>query len=117
MKYTLQILIDRDRDNNGTIKKQTIKANNDLEALLYVFNNYDLQNSYYITDEEEEFDTVMDYLKNNKIKEGVELLTNLYFEDLDISDYYDCIVCLKNIDTNTIVIEDDIDIEEWFGED
>ena len=55
-------------------------------------------------------------MSKNKIEEGVKLLTDLYFDNFDISDYYDDIISLTAPDGH-VVIEDDIDIEDWFGDD
>ena len=124
--YKLTIIVGRDRDSDGELAEENIKAENDLKALLYVFENYNLQNAgmfngYYDDDELEEDDIelknkILNCVKENKIEEGVKLLTDLYFNNFDISDYYADIVKLEAPDGH-IVIEDDIDVEGWFGDD
>lgn len=120
-KYILTIITGRDRDSIGDVTKKTFNAKNDLDALLYVFKNYNLQNAGMFNGdyEEDELEEDQIELKNNilkcvkegKIQEGIELLTDLYFDNFDISDYYDDIVCLEG--PNGIIIEDDIDLSDW----
>ena len=120
-KYTLTIITGRDRDSIGEITKETFDAKNDLEALLYVFENYKLQNAGmfngdYEDDELEDEDielknNILNCVKEEKVEEGIKLLTDLYFDNFDISDYYDDIVSLEG--SNGIVIEDDIDLADW----
>ena len=43
--YKLTIITGRDRDSDGVLQNITIKAENDLDALLQVFKGYDLQNA------------------------------------------------------------------------
>lgn len=125
-EYKLVIITGRDRGDDGKLTKESFQADNDLAALLYVFENYDLQNAGmfngdYEDDDLEEDDielknNILNCVKENKIEEGVKLLTDLYFDNFDISDYYDDIISLTAPDGH-IVIEDDIDIEDWFGDD
>lgn len=120
-KYILTIITGRDRDSIGDVTKKTFNAKNDLDALLYVFKNYNLQNAGMFNGdyEEDELEEDQIELKNNilkcvkegKIQEGIELLTDLYFDNFDISDYYDDIVSLEG--PNGIIIEDDIDLSDW----
>ena len=124
--YKLTIITGRDRDSDGVLQNITIKAANDLDALLQVFKGYDLQNAgmFYgeytdedLTEEDKQLkERILNCVKENKIEEGVKLLTDLYFDNFDISDYYADIVKLEAPDGH-IVIEDDIDLEGWFGED
>ena len=77
------------------LTKESFQADNDLAALLYVFENYDLQNAGmfngdYEDDDLEEDDielknNILNCVKENKIEEGVKLLTDLYFDNFDIS--------------------------------
>lgn len=125
-EYKLVIITGRDRGDDGKLTKESFQADNDLAALLYVFENYDLQNAGmfngdYEDDDLEEDDielknNILNCVKENKIEEGVKLLTDLYFDNFDISDYYDDIISLTAPDGH-VVIEDDIDIEDWFGDD
>lgn len=124
-EYKLTIITGRDRDSDGELTKESFKAKNDLEALLYVFKTYDLQNAGMFNgtyedgdwDEEDEQlrQNILNCVKENKIEEGIKLLTDLYFDGFDISDYYDDIVKLEAPDGH-IVFEDDIDIEGWYGD-
>lgn len=124
--YKLVIITGRGRGDDGKLTKESFQADNDLAALLYVFENYDLQNAGmfngdYEDDDLEEDDielknNILNCVKENKIEEGVKLLTDLYFDNFDISDYYDDIISLTAPDGH-IVIEDDIDIEDWFEDD
>ena len=124
--YKLTIITGRDRDSDGVLQNITIKAENDLDALLQVFKGYDLQNAGMfngeytdedLTEEDKQLkERILNCVKENKIEEGVKLLTDLYFDNFDISDYYADIVKLEAPDGH-IVIEDDIDVEEWFGDD
>lgn len=125
-EYKLVIITGRGRGEDGKLTKESFQADNDLAALLYVFENYDLQNAGmfngdYEDDDLEEDDielknNILNCVKENKIEEGVKLLTDLYFDNFDISDYYDDIISLTAPDGH-VVIEDDIDIEDWFGDD
>ena len=125
-EYKLVIITGRGRGDDGKLTKESFQADNDLAALLYVFENYDLQNAGmfngdYEDDDLEEDDielknNILNCVKENKIEEGVKLLTDLYFDNFDISDYYDDIISLTAPDGH-VVIEDDIDIEDWFGDD
>ena len=125
-EYKLVIITGRGRGDDGKLTKESFQADNDLAALLYVFQNYDLQNAgmfngEYEDDDLEEDDielknNILNCVKENKIEEGVKLLTDLYFDNFDISDYYDDIISLTAPDGH-VVIEDDIDIEDWFGDD
>ena len=125
-EYKLVIITGRGRGDDGKLTKESFQADNDLAALLYVFQNYDLQNAGmfngdYEDDDLEEDDielknNILNCVKENKIEEGVKLLTDLYFDNFDISDYYDDIISLTAPDGH-VVIEDDIDIEDWFGDD
>lgn len=124
--YKLTIITGRNRDSNGVLQNITIKAENDLDALLQVFKGYDLQNAGMfngeytdedLTEEDKQLkERILNCVKENKIEEGVKLLTDLYFDNFDISDYYADIVKLEAPDGH-IVIDGDIDVEEWFGED
>lgn len=125
-EYKLVIITGRGRGDDGKLTKESFQADNDLAALLHVFENYDLQNAGmfngdYEDDDLEEDDielknNILNCVKENKIEEGVKLLTDLYFDNFDISDYYDDIISLTAPDGH-VVIEDDIDIEDWFGDD
>lgn len=124
-EYKLVIITGRGRGDDGKLTKESFQADNDLAALLYVFENYDLQNAGMFNgdyeDDLEEDDielknNILNCVKENKIEEGVKLLTDLYFDNFDISDYYDDIISLTAPDGH-VVIEDDIDIEDWFGDD
>ena len=125
-EYKLVIITGRGRGDDGKLTKESFQADNDLAALLHVFENYDLQNAgmfngEYEDDDLEEDDielknNILNCVKENKIEEGVKLLTDLYFDNFDISDYYDDIISLTAPDGH-VVIEDDIDIEDWFGDD
>ena len=119
--YKLTIITGRDRDSIGDINKETFKAENDLKALLYVFEQYNLQNAGMFNGEYEEEDlieedkmlkeTILDCVREKRIQQGVKLLTDLYFDNFDISDYYDDIVKLEG--PNGVVIEDDLDLSDW----
>ena len=125
-EYKLVIITGRGRGDDGKLTKESFQADNDLAALLYVFENYDLQNAGmfngdYEDDDLEEDDielknNILNCVKENKIEEGVKLLTDLYFDNFDISDYYDDIISLTAPDGH-VVIEDDIDVDDWFGDD
>lgn len=125
-EYKLVIITGRGRGDDGKLTKESFQADNDLAALLHVFENYDLQNAGmfngdYEDDDLEEDDielknNILNCVKENKIEDGVKLLTDLYFDNFDISDYYDDIISLTAPDGH-VVIEDDIDIEDWFGDD
>lgn len=119
--YTLKIITGRDRDSIGVLQNITIKAENDLDALLQVFKGYDLQNAGMfngeytdedLTEEDKQLkEQILTCVKQNKIEEGVKLLTDLYFDNFDISDYYADIVKLEG--PNGVVIEDDLDLSDW----
>lgn len=123
-KYKLTIITGRDRDSIGDVTKKTFNAKNDLDALLYVFKNYKLQNAgmfngYYEDDELEDEDielknNILKCVKEDKVEEGIKLLTDLYFDNFDISDYYDDIVKLEG--PNGVIIEDDLDLSDWEDE-
>lgn len=125
-EYKLVIITGRGRGDDGKLTKESFQADNDLAALLHVFENYDLQNAGmfngdYEDDDLEEDDielknNILNCVKENKIEEGVKLLTDLYFDNFDISDYYDDIISLTAPDGH-VVIEDDIDVDDWFGDD
>ena len=125
--YKLTIITGRDRDSDGKLETVTIKAESDFDALFQVFEDYNLQNAgmfngAYEDDEIEGEDEVLRQKildcvgEPSKVKEGVKLLTDLYFNNFDISDYYDDIVKLEAPDGH-IVIDGDIDVEKWFGDD
>ena len=125
--YKLTIITGRDRDSDGKLETVTIKAESDFDALFQVFEDYNLQNAgmfngAYEDDEIEGEDEVLRQKildcvgEPSKVKEGVKLLTDLYFDNFDISDYYDDIVKLEAPDGH-VVIEDDIDLTGWFGDD
>ena len=127
-EYKLTIITGRDRDSDGELTKESFKAKNDLEALLYVFKTYDLQNAGMFNgtyedgdwDEEDEQlrQNILNCVKENKIEEGIKLLTDLYFDGFDISDYYDDIVKLEAPDGHVVFEDTNLDIEGWFeGED
>ena len=119
--YKLTIITGRDRDSIGVLQNITIKAENDLDALLQVFKGYDLQNAGMfngeytdedLTEEDKRLkEQILTCVKQNKIEEGVKLLTDLYFDNFDISDYYADIVKLEG--PNGVVIEDDLDLSDW----
>ena len=125
-EYKLVIITGRGRGDDGKLTKESFQDDKDLAALLHVFENYDLQNAGmfngdYEDDDLEEDDielknNILNCVKENKIEEGVKLLTDLYFDNFDISDYYDDIISLTAPDGH-VVIEGDIDIEDWFGDD
>lgn len=128
-QYKLTIITDRDRDSDGKLTKVSFDADNDLEALLYVFKNYDLQNGGMFNGEysDDELDHEEKEIKDqvllavekpskNAINQGIKLLTDLYFDNFDPSDYYDDIVKLES-PSGRVIIEDDIDVDSWFGED
>ena len=117
-EYELAIIEGRARDLHGNLEKHKFTAKNDLDAMIQIFKKYDLQNSYYFTetteDLEEEYgeeyvekrDAVLKCLEENKIDEGVKLITEIYYDDFDPSDYYDNIIKLTAPDGH-IVFEDD----------
>lgn len=126
-QYELKIIVDRNRGSNGRAITTNIDANNDAEALLKVFTNFDLQNSGYFNGDYAEDELDEQELENkNKVlaasnsgenqEEAIEILNNLYFDNLDISDYYDNIIYLKSPNGN-IIIEDDLDLDSWFEDD
>lgn len=126
-EYKLSIITDRDRDAYGELTKTTFTAKNDLEALLYVFKNYNLQNAgmfngYYEDDELEEDDIelknkILNCVKENKIEEGIKLLTDLYFDGFDPSDYYDDIIRLENPQGKVIFEDNGWDESDFEDED
>lgn len=126
-QYELKIIVDRNRGSNGRAITTNIDANNDAEALLKVFTNFDLQNSGYFNGDYTDDELDQEELQNkNKVlaaansgqnqEEAIEILNNFYFDNLDISDYYDNIIYLKSPNGN-IIIEDDLDLDSWFDED
>lgn len=110
--YKLTIITDRDRDDGGKKRTRSIKADNDLEALLKVFKKYDVNNKYIVTEnpidlddeDKEKRQKIDNCIKNQHIKTGVEMLTDLYFDGFDPSDYLDDIIKLEG--PNGVVIED-----------
>ena len=113
------IITGRDRDEGGYIEEKTINATSDLEALLYVIKNYDLPITDYFNDpesyDEEGIKEILDKVNSND-DQAVELIKNLYFETLDVSDYYDMIVSLKS-PSGEIIIKDDVDLSYFQDED
>ena len=122
--YKLTIITGRDRDFDGVLQNMTINAENDLEALLYVFKNYDLQNAGMFNGDYEEEDlteedkqlkqNILNCVKENKIEEGVKLLTDLYFDNFDISDYYANIVKLEAPDGHIVFEDKDLDYGDMY---
>lgn len=121
--YKLTIIVGRDRDSNGKLKEVSFKAKNDVDAFLQVLAKYDTCCSgYFNGDYEGELDPE-ELERDQKIKaaaetgvnqeEVLQILSDLYNETMDISDYYDDIVTLTAPDGH-IVFEDDIDVDEWF---
>ena len=131
-KYELKILVDRGRSSNGKVLTTNIKANNDVEALLKVFTDFDLQNSGYFNGDYADDELDQEQLQNkNKVlaalnsgknqEEAIEILNNFYFDDLDTTDYYDNIIYLKS-PSGEVIIEDDLDLyddddDDWDEED
>lgn len=126
-QYELKIIVDRNRGSNGRAITTNIDANNDAEALLKVFTNFDLQNSGYFNGDYAEDELDEQELENkNKVlaasnsgenqEEAIQILNDFYFDNLDISDYYDNIIYLKSPNGN-IIIEDDLDLDSWFEDD
>lgn len=122
--YKLTIITGRDRDSDGVLQNITIKAENDLDALLQVFKGYDLQNAGMFNGDYEDADLdegdkqlkerILNCVKENKIEEGVKLLTDLYFNNFDISDYYADIVKLEAPDGHIVIEDTNLDITGWF---
>lgn len=110
--YQYLILVDRDRDCNGEYEKDEIKAANDLEAIIYILENYNMESYYNFEDFDEEISKLRKMYEKNKeeaIKEALQLL-----ETSDLSDYYDNLGYLKN---NDRVLFEDEAILNWFEED
>lgn len=127
-EYKLTIITDRDRDSNGKLTKDSFTAKNDVDAFYKILGEYNTCCQGYFDGGYEEEDLLDDRDKEimEKIntaretgenqEEAIELMSNLYNEQMDISDYYDDIVTLTRPD-GSIIFEDDIDIESWFGDD
>ena len=124
-EYKLTIITDRDRDSDGKLTTDSFTAKNDVDAFTKVLTKYDTCCSGYfngeyeeLDDEEKEMMSKINAAKENgeNQEEVIELMSNLYNDTMDISDYYDDIVTLTRPD-GTILFEDDIDLESWFGGD
>lgn len=125
--YKLTIITGRDRDSDGRITKDVITAKNDVDAFCKVLTEYGTCCSGYfngeyeleeLDDEEKEMIEKINVARETgeNQEEAIELISNLYNDTMDISDYYDDIVTLNRPD-GTILFEDDIDLESWFGGD
>lgn len=122
--YKLTIITGRDRDSDGELTKETFKANNAVDAVLKVLKEYNTCcsgwfNGDYTEDELDETEKA----RNEKLyaaaesgddqEECLKILSDLYDESMDITDYYDDIITIEG--PNGIVFEDDkIDITGWF---
>lgn len=125
-EYKLTIITGRDRDSNGQLTKTSFKAKNDVDAFYKVLAEYNTCcqgyfNGEYADELDEKEKEMMSKIHAAKEtgknqKEAIKIMSDLYNETMDISDYFDDIVTLNRPD-GSIIFEDDIDIEDWFDDD
>lgn len=117
--YKVTVLVNQDRMYSGDVETATIDADNDLQALYNAFTQYDIQNKYTLIDPEEELDdeqlelrnNILQCLRDKDLKTGIKLLTDLYFDGFDPSDYDDKIISVEN-PQGKIIFEDE-DLQNW----
>lgn len=124
-EYKLTIITGRDRDSDGELTKTTFTAKNDVDAFYKVLAEYNTCCQGYFNGEyadeldekEKEMMSKIDTAKETgeNQEEAINLMSDLYHRTMDISDYYDDIVTINRPD-GSVVFEDDIDIEGWFGD-
>lgn len=116
--YNVRMLINRDRDRNGEFVTIQIDAKDPIEIFEKINQDYDLQQGYFLNKEEcEEYDEnyVIPEIKElykTQPEQAMKQLTDLLYEDYDISDYNDDIVWIEK-DGQTIFESDYIDEDEW----
>ena len=120
MKYTLKIITERGRGDDGVLTIDTFEAKNDAHAVLQVFHRYDLCNGYRLEEIEEDgtdqFEAIQNAVEHNiDVEKITEMLCEMYLDDIDISDYYDTVVSLTD-ENNKMILDGQINVEEWFSE-
>lgn len=104
--YVMRVLTLRDRDNLGEFVNETFQAENDLEAILFVAEDFATQGKelYIQGDEEEYFESLRELYKQDE-QQAIEKAKKLLITE-DYTDYYDNVAFITCEDH--VVYEDDV---------